>query len=67
MVTQVTSIRYKAQHKSPLSLPRGVEYKTCNGKPSSSIGQSRPAKDEVEGSSPVSATNKIQNQYETSI
>lgn len=30
MVAQVTAIRYKAQHKSPLSLPRGGHTKFCN-------------------------------------
>lgn len=39
MVAQVTAIRYKAQLKSPLSLPRGVESKFCNGKPHSSVGR----------------------------
>ena len=39
MVAQVTAIRYKAQHKSPLSLPRGVKSKPCNGKPHSSVGR----------------------------
>lgn len=58
MVAQVTAIRYKAQHKSPLSLPRGVESKFCNGKPSSSIGQIRPVKGEVAGSTPASAADK---------
>lgn len=43
MVAQVTAIRYKAQHKSPLSLPRGVESKFAMG---SHIAQlvERPAK-----------------------
>lgn len=30
MVAQVAAIRYKAQYKSPLSLPRGVESKIRN-------------------------------------
>lgn len=59
MVAQVTAIRYKAQHKSSLSLPQGVESKLCNGKPSSSIGQSRPTEGEVVGSSPASAANYL--------
>lgn len=39
MVAQVTAIRYKAQYKSPLSLPRGVESKIRNGKPYNSVGR----------------------------
>ena len=54
-------MRTRGGKKSPLSLPRGVESKTCNGKPSSSIGQSRPTKDEVVGSSPASAAKQIKH------
>lgn len=39
MVAQVTAMRYKAQHKSPQSLPRGGHTKFCNGKPHSSVGR----------------------------
>ncbi len=42
MVAQVTAIRYKAQHKSPLSLPRGVKSKPRNGRPDSIIKKYAP-------------------------
>lgn len=60
MVAQVTAMRDKAQHKSPLSLPRGGYTKFRNGKShSSDWSERRVDNSEVAGSNPAATTSKV--------